>query len=280
MLEILEILRCNMIYNAYAEQNEQVCGIKLVSCGHIFSKPGREINRPCGREDWLLFYIAKGSETFYKENAEVGEAGSFIVFAPGEKQHHVSIGDKTAEFYYIHFQCRQLPDDLSLETSRVYHTLFNRRICDLFEDVLDETIRKRPFYEKLCIYKLLYLLTVLNREVSCINHPDRENFERIAQVVQHMNKFYSSDLTLKDYADMCSMSKYHFLRTFEKIVGDTPVEYRNNIRLQHAADLLLEERLAVEQISNLVGYSSASYFSSAFKQKYKLSPKQYQKQKR
>ena len=42
---------------------------------------------------------------------------------------------------------------------------------------------------------------------------------------------------------------------------------------------LLEEKLAVEQISNLVGYSSASYFSSAFKQKYNLSPKQYQTQK-
>ena len=46
------------------------------------------------------------------------------------------------------------------------------------------------------------------------------------------------------------------------------------------ADLLLEEKLAVEQISALVGYSSASYFSSAFKQKYGLSPKQYQNRKR
>jgi AraC-like DNA-binding protein len=75
------------------------------------------------------------------------------------------------------------------------------------------------------------------------------------------------------------MSKYHFLRTFESIIGATPMEYRNNIRLQHAADLLLEEKLAVEQISALVGYSSASYFSSAFKQKYGLSPKQYQNRK-
>jgi AraC-like DNA-binding protein len=75
------------------------------------------------------------------------------------------------------------------------------------------------------------------------------------------------------------MSKYHFVREFEKIVGFPPIEYRNNIRLQHAADLLSEERLTVSQISSLVGYSSPSYFSSAFKQKYRLSPKQYRNKK-
>lgn len=269
-----------MIYNAYAEQNEQVSGIRLVSCGHIFAEPGREINRPYGRDDWLLFYIAKESETFYLDEVETGKPGSFILFAPGEKQHHIYQGDKTAEFYYVHFKCERLPSDISIATSRVYHTDLNRGVCDVFESMMDEVLRKHPFYEKLCIYKLLGLLAVLEREISYINHPDRENFQRIAPAVRHMNKHYNSDLALKDYAHMCAMSKYHFLRTFEKIVGNTPMEYRNNIRLQHAADLLLEERLAVEEISDLVGYSSPSYFSSAFKQKYKLSPKQYRDQKR
>lgn len=277
MLYILEKLRCDMIYNAYAEQNEQVSGIKLVSCGHIFAKHGREINRPYGRDDWLLFYVAKENETFYMDDIETGEPGSFIIFAPQEKQHHIYLGNKTAEFYYIHFKCEQLPSDISLITSRIYHTLLSSQVCDIFEDIIEETLRKQPFYEKLCVYKLLHLLTMLERKILYINYPDKENFERIARVVQHMNKFYNSVFTLNDYANMCTMSKYHFLRTFEKIVGCSPIEYRNNIRLQHAADLLLEEKLAIEQISTLVGYSSASYFSSAFKQKYGLSPKQYQK---
>jgi len=265
-----------MIYNAYAEQNQQVSGIQIVSCGHIFAKHGREIIRPHGREDWLLFYIAKESETFYLGDAETGKPGSFIIFAPWEKQHHIYLGEKTAEFYYVHFKCEQLPGDSSLSTSKVYHTQFNRQVCDLFEDIIEETLGKQPFYEKLCVYKLLNLLTVLEREILCNNHPDRENFERIGLAVQHMNKFYNSDFTLKDYAELCTLSKYHFLRIFEKVVGCTPMEYRNHIRLQHAADLLLEERLTVEQISNMVGYSSAAYFSSAFKKKYGLSPKQYQ----
>lgn len=268
-----------MRFNAYADQKEQICGMTLISCGHIFAKHGREIYRPSGRKDWLLFYVAKENETFYLENLKTAKSGSFILFAPGEKQHHIYTGDKTAEFYYVHFKCDRLPTDISLDTSMIYDLPLNRKVCDLFEEMIDETLRKQPCYEKLCIYKLLYLLTLLERGIHCNNHPDKKNFECIARAVQHMNRHYDSNSTLEDYANLCAMSKYHFLRMFEKIVGSTPLMYRNNIRLEHAADLLLEERLSVEQISNMVGYASASYFSSAFKQKYGLSPKQYQKQK-
>lgn len=268
-----------MIINAYAEQKETICDISLVSCGHIFAKPGREIYRPNGRQDWLLFYIAKESETFYIDGIKTGRSGSFILFSPGEKQHHIYSGSKTAEFYYIHFNCHRLPEDITLETSKLYDLPLNRKVCDVFEEIIDETLRKQPFYEKLCIYKLLYILTLLDRGILCDNHPDKKNFERIAIAVQHMNLHYDSNFTLGDYANLCSMSKYHFLRVFEKIVGITPLNYRNNIRLEHAADLLLEKQLTVEEIYESLGYSSTSYFSSAFKQKYGLSPKQYQKEK-
>ena len=53
-----------MIFNSYAEKKEELSGIRLVSCGHVFAEPKREIHRPNGREDWLLLYVAKESETF------------------------------------------------------------------------------------------------------------------------------------------------------------------------------------------------------------------------
>lgn len=92
-----------------------------------------------------------------------------------------------------------------------------------------------------------------------------------------MNRYYNENTGLEDFAAMCNMSKYHFLRVFSQITGVTPLEYRNDIRLSHAAEMLIEERLSVEEVEATVGYSSASYFSSAFKKKFGVSPKQYQK---
>lgn len=276
MRKILDLLRWFMIFNAYSEQKECVSGVKLVSCGHIFAKTGREINRPFGRDDWLLFYVARESETFYLDSVKTAPAGSFIIFAPHEKQHHIYTGNKTAEFCYVHFKCDTLP--ISLLTSSVYTISESREACDIFEDILSLTLAKQPFYEKLCIYKLLYLFVLLERGVLYENFPEKENFERIAAAVSHMNKHYSANFTLEDYASMCAVSKFHFLRLFEKTVGTTPIEYRNNIRLEHAKDLIIEEKLTLEEVASTLGFSSLSYFSSAFKKKYGLSPKQYQKQ--
>lgn len=91
-----------------------------------------------------------------------------------------------------------------------------------------------------------------------------------------MNRYYSENHSLDDYAQLCGMSKYHFLRVFRELVGATPLDYRNTIRLEHAKELLQEENLSIEEVGALTGYTSASYFSSAFKRKFGVSPKQYQ----
>lgn len=263
-----------MNFNAYAEGKENLNGVALVSAGHIFAKPKREIFRPNGRNDWLLLYIARESETFYLDKVQTGKQGSFIIFAPGEKQHHIYDGDKTAEFYYVHFCCERL--DTSLVTSTLYNLPLSRRICDTFEEIIEEILHKRPMYEKVSLCRFFNILYTLEREVKCDTHPDKENFERIAKAISHMNKFYDSHFSLDDYARLCNMSKFHFIRVFEKISGTSPLEYKNNIRMQHALELLLEKRLIVEEISQKVGFSSASYFSQSFKKKYGVSPKQYQ----
>lgn len=265
-----------MIFNAYTEQKESVAGLSVVSCGHIFAKPGREILRPHGRQDWLLFYIVKESETFFFGDRVTASAGSFVLFAPGEKQHHRYEGSKTGEFYYVHFRCETLPPHITLQTSRVYSLPPKRQYCDLFEELIEEVLQKSPCYEALCACRLLTLLTLLEREVIHTSHPMREQFERIARVVQHMNRYYNSEMDLAGYAALCGMSKHHFLRVFEQVTGKTPLHYRNEIRMEHAAELLLEERLSVAEIGERLGFSSPAYFSAAFKKAFGYSPKQYQ----
>lgn len=266
-----------MIFNAYADSARSIEGITPVSCGHIFAKPEREIFRPEGREDWLLFYVAKGTETFYFNQKEVrGEAGSFVLFAPRERQHHFYEGSQTGEFYFVHFQCDRLPKTCTLKTSHLYTPPLRRQVCDLFEEIIDETLQKQPCYDALFVYKLLELMTLLEREAAEA-HPKTTRFALIAPAVHHMNKHYNSGLKLEDYAALCHMSKYHFLRVFQAITGSTPLEYRNRIRLEHAAELLREERLSVEEVGTLTGFSSAAYFSSAFKKKFGVSPKQYRR---
>lgn len=265
-----------MIFNSYAEKNESLAGIRMVSCGHIFAEPGREICRPHGREDWLLFYVAKECETFFLEKAVAAEAGSFLLFAPGERQHHVYRGTKRAEFYYVHFQCEALPDGVTLETSRVYSLTPEKQFADVFEEILEETMEKRPHYEMLCISRLLQLFSRIQREAVQRDASSDRTRHSVARALQHMNRYCDSSLQLEDYAEMCCMSKYHFLRVFRQVTGLTPMEYRNRVRIDHAKELLKNSYFSVCEIAEALGYTSLSYFSAQFKKATGLSPTQYQ----
>lgn len=264
-----------MIFNSYAEKNEALAGIKLVSCGQIFAEPKREICRPEGRDDWLLFYVAKESETFFLEKAVTAEAGSFIIFAPGEKQHHMYNGNATAEFFYVHFQCEKLPEGISLRTSHIYSLPFHKRFAAVFEEIIEETLSKRPNYEILCISRLLYLFSLIQRADTETSNAADKSWNGIARAVQHMNRYCEENLNLEDYAAMCHMSKYHFLRVFKSVTGTTPLQYRSRIRIDHAKEMLKNSNSSVSEISENLGYSSIAYFSAAFKKATGLSPTEY-----
>ena len=269
-----------MVFTSYAEGKEKLSGITLVSCGHIFANPNREIYRPNGRDDWLLFYVAKEEETFFLDKTMTAKMGSFMLYAPGEKQHHAYTGTKTAEFYYVHFRCDALPSDIALESSRIYSLSPRKVFSETFEEIIEETLQKKPHYEALSISRLLYLLSLIKREISEGDNSLKGRWKSVAPAIQHINKFCDSNLKLEDYSEMCCMSKYHFSRVFKEATGFTPIEYRNGIRIEHAKELLKSSYLSISEIAESLGYTSAAYFSSAFKREIGMPPVEYREGKR
>lgn len=267
-----------MIYNAYSELTESLFGLQVKSCGHIFAQHGRTISRPNGREDWLLFYVAKGRERFTLRQEAIAEEGSFLFFRPFERQEHVYIGEKPGEFYYVHFMAPSDFDLFGLESSHIYATRPSMDICTLFEQILNELQRKQSHYEQIAASLFLTLGSSLKRLCDPLPLPRQKYADKISFVIQNMHKEYWQDTSLETYAAMCNMSKYHFLRTFKAITGQAPLTYRNEIRLAHARELLEDRMLTIGEVAERSGYTSPNYFCDAFKKKLGISPQQYRRQ--
>jgi len=267
-----------MIFNAYQDSNGGIAGISVVSSGHIFAKQGRRIVRPTGRRDHLLFYVAKGCEHFLLDGHEViAPEGSFVLFRPSEPQIHTHRDEHSGEFYYVHFTAPDLSELPALESSRVYAIKPSSTVCDLFEDIISELQTKKHAYERICAAKLLYLFAFLERRTVRDASPIGQYSSKIAYVIQTMNKEYARDCGVEDYAALCSMSKFHFLRVFKEITGKPPIEYRNKIRFDHAAEMLLDTDMPINEIARRVGFSSNVYFCDAFRKKMGITPSQYRK---
>lgn len=74
------------------------------------------------------------------------------------------------------------------------------------------------------------------------------------------------------------MSRASFARTFKSLVGQSPMDYLTDCRMQRAAQYLLSGNLAIGYISELIGYHSERAFRQAFMQRFGVTPRDYRKQ--
>lgn len=97
----------------------------------------------------------------------------------------------------------------------------------------------------------------------------------IMKVVCHIESNFQSEITLGQMADLANMSKYHFVRLFNRETGMSPVRYLKFIRIQRAKELLKRTDLTVFSTALKVGFKDVSNFNKNFKNIECCTPSQY-----
>jgi len=82
-------------------------------------------------------------------------------------------------------------------------------------------------------------------------------------------------ITLDELAAVADLSKYHFLRQFDQVVGMTPGAYLRTLRLCHAARKLRTTDAPIVDIALAVGFADHPSFSRAFARTMGLTPSEY-----
>lgn len=83
------------------------------------------------------------------------------------------------------------------------------------------------------------------------------------------------NFTVEDLAQQLHISRVQLYRKVKAILGISISEYINSQKLAKAKSLLQDSNLNISEIAYQLGYSSPGYFSTSFKNKYGVSPKQF-----
>ena len=75
---------------------------------------------------------------------------------------------------------------------------------------------------------------------------------------------------------MFNFNEQYFCRLFKSIVGTSPINYINFVRVSKAEKLLKKET-SLLKVANDMGFSSLSYFNRVFKKYKHYSPGEYKK---
>ena len=98
---------------------------------------------------------------------------------------------------------------------------------------------------------------------------------RVAQAARTIDRYPADGWTLGSLAQAAGLSRYHFLRTFDRIIGVTPHQYVLRARLRDAARRLVREPGSVLDIALDCGFGDASNFNRAFRREFGMSPARY-----
>ena len=106
--------------------------------------------------------------------------------------------------------------------------------------------------------------------------PDERLLERVIKVVNlHLN---DPGLTTDLIAKEVGLSRVHLYRKLKELTNQSARDYVRNIRLTKAAELLSSKKMAVSEVANLVGFSNANNFATAFRELFGVTPTQYMEQ--
>ena len=88
---------------------------------------------------------------------------------------------------------------------------------------------------------------------------------RITRALRHIEAQAEDPLDLAALARTAGMSRYHFLRRFRGVTGQTPYRYLIGVRLRRAARRLHSSRDAVSAIAYECGFGDLSTFNACFR---------------
>lgn len=102
--------------------------------------------------------------------------------------------------------------------------------------------------------------------------------QTLLPAINYIERHYNRDFSVESLAELCYLSPSRFYYLFKKYTHATPVEYKNKIAVQRAAqDLLYSRQTRVSEIAAKHGFSSVIYFERLFKKTTGKSPSQYRK---
>lgn len=102
-------------------------------------------------------------------------------------------------------------------------------------------------------------------------HPD----EQITQVQIWLQDNYAKPVKMEQLAEKFGMSSRNLHRRFRSALNITPLAYLQEIRINHAKDLLKTSNLSIAEIADKIGYQDSSFFSRLFKQHLATTPMAY-----
>ena len=149
-------------------------------------------------------------------------------------------------------------------------------LTQMFNEKISDNVRK--LYIKGKVFELLSLYFNVSKEMDIEQCPflaDDKNVIKIKKVKEIIVARMAEPPSLKELAEEVEISLKNLKEGFKQVYGNTVFGFLIDYKMNIASHMLSSKNYNVNEVAHHLGYSTASHFITAFKNKFGTTPKKY-----
>ena len=229
------------------------------------------------RKDYYLFYVREGTVSLQKPLQAILGVGDMILFEPSVPFSY--IGNGATVHYGAHFTGALASEFLKLcaiRTNTVYSVGHPEQVDSLFRTLFQAFLRRDALFDLDSACKLTELLTELGRLLQAKNETVSDA-RKLEASLFYIHTNFSSSISVGELAQIEHLSESRYRTVFGAVMGQSPLSYLTELRMQTACDLLRRSSLGIGQVAEAVGYPDGRYFARLFRKQYGMTPGEYRR---
>ncbi len=229
-----------------------------------------------------IFYIVGGKGQFLIDDKLYPvDTNNLVIINPNVVHTEVSLNAQPLEYIVLGIEGIELGIPNSTpEQYFIFNRLDSAEVSFCMRNILLEMQNKQTGYEDVCQAFMEILLIRLMRHTGLPVPAEAQTVSDNRQCVavrRYIDNNYKYPLTLEQLAAEAHMNKYYLSHVFKREYGVSPINYMISRRIAESKHLLEETDLSASQIAQMLGFSSSSYFSQAFRRAEGISPMEHRR---
>lgn len=249
---------------------------KLYFCSYSMKTAGYHFHSE-QHSCWELTFVDEGKlNTNIDGVSYTLESNQYMFYVPNQRHSQDISNDSNCSYLTIAFET-------SLSN---YHflknTVFtcNDELINLFYIFIHSDDNQTFISEYLKIkLKELIILTYNLEHKSLINEDTHYYNKLLNSIIDYITDNLHQDLTVEQLCHVFGISRTTIQKIFKENLQMSPKDYIIISKLSYSKVLLKQKKYTIEEVADLVGFTTANYFSRMFKNRYGISPKKYCHQK-
>ena len=250
----------------------------LVCAGMEECSPGYHLERD-GFMYYAMEYVTSGTWEL-EANGEIQamRPGSIFTYTPETVYTLKATGEGSHAKYFVDFSgksAKEQFDVMGLAPAKSEHFMQTRWINDLFEQLLACASLSKKSAREIGTHLTRLLLMRVREDFCTLSTAQTLAHNTYLRCRQYIQANFTSLQTIDAVAVACHLDAAYLSRLFKKFGKDTPYHFLIRLKMDHATNLLLRQRVTVRQAALAVGFSDPYHFSRVFKSVHGMSPRKF-----